>query len=258
MSERDGYESGVPCWVDTMQPDPEAATAFYGGVFGWDFEGPADMPGGGSYYVARLRGRDVAGIGSQPPGAPTGWNPYMWVESADEAAGKARAAGGAVVAEPFDAPPAGRMAVLADPAGAAFCVWEPGARRGAQVVNEPGAWSMSVLHARDPGTSARFYGDVFGWTTEAFGPFTMFRQPGYVGGEPEQPVSREVIATMAPSEETTAWGADFWVHDVDAAAAKATELGGAVVSPPAANPVGRSAVLADPSGTTFSVSRVVP
>ncbi|MGZ4179382.1 MAG: VOC family protein [Solirubrobacteraceae bacterium] len=74
--------------------------------------------------MARIRGRDVAGISSLPPGAPAmpGWTTYVAVQSADAAADRARAAGGTVVVEPFDAPPAGRMAVLSDLGGAVFCV----------------------------------------------------------------------------------------------------------------------------------------
>jgi uncharacterized protein len=263
MSERDAYEPGVPAWVDTLQPDVQAAMDFYAGVFGWEYEGPGRMPGDppGEYFVARLRGRDVAGIGTQPAAgavAMPSWNTYISVASADEAAAKATAAGGAVLLEPFDAEPAGRMAVLADPVGAAFGVWQPGARHGAQLVNEPRAWAMSDLRTPDPDRAAAFYGDMFGWTTESFGPITMFRLPGYVGGEPEQPVSREVIAAMSPAEGTPHWRPDFWIDDVDVAAKTAEELGGSVVSPPEAGPVGKSAVLADPSGVVFSVSRVVP
>jgi uncharacterized protein len=259
MSERDGYEPGVPCWVDTLQSEPQAAMAFYAGVFGWEFAAPGDMPGEGQYFVARLRGRDVAGIGAQPAGAPAApsWVTYVQVESAEAAAAAARSADGSVLVEPFDAPPAGRMAVLADPSGAVFCVWEPGERRGAQVVNEPGAWAMSLLNTPDPERAAAFYGALFGWTTESFGPFTMFRLPGYVGGEPEQPVSREVIATMAPAADGPAhWSAKFWVHDADAAVAKVAELGGRAVEPPSDSPGFRNAVLADPSGVTFAISQL--
>src|SRR4051794_19835044 len=146
MSERDGFQPGVPSWVDLLGPDPRQLTQFYGATFGWDFDGPGPMPGGGEYHVARLRGRDVAGVGSQPPGAPpAAWTTYVEVESADAAARAAEAAGGSVLAAPFDAPPAGRIAVVADPGGAALGVWEPHQRRGAQLVNEPGAWAMSAL-----------------------------------------------------------------------------------------------------------------
>jgi uncharacterized protein len=259
MSERDIYPPGVPCWVDTLQDDPEAAAGFYAGVFGWEFPPPGSMPGDppGRYYVARVRGRDVAGVGSRPPDAPPGaaWSTYVSVASADEAAAAASAAGGSVLAGPFDAPPAGRTAVLADPAGAVFGVWEPGDRQGAQLVNEPGAWSMSLLSTPDPDGAGAFYGSLFGWTTESFGDFTMFRLPGYVGGEPEQPVSREVIAVMGRADDGAAgWMPDFWVESCDDAAASAARLGGAVIMAPVDDPISRSAVLADPTGATFSAT----
>jgi len=263
MSQRDTYEPGVPCWVDTLQPDPEAAIAFYAGVFGWEPTGPGEMPGdpSGRYFVAQLRGRDVAGIGSlaaEGPALPSSWNMYVCVESADAAMQKACDAGGAVLVEPFDAPPAGRMAILADPTGAPLCVWQPGVRQGAQLVNEAGAWAMSQLRTPDPERAAAFFGTVFGWTTEAFGPFTMFRLPGYVGGEPQQPVSGEVVATMAAAQgsESPRWTADFWVADVDAVAQSAERLGGSTIAPPFENPVGQTAVLADPTGVSFTVSSV--
>jgi predicted enzyme related to lactoylglutathione lyase len=263
MSQRDGYQHGVPCWVDTLQPDPDAAIAFYAGVFGWEFGTPGEMPGDppGKYYVAQVRGRDVAGVGSQPADAqplPPSWNMYVRVDSADEAAARAQSAGGTVLVEPFDAPPAGRMAVLADPTGAPVCVWQPGVRQGAQLVNEARAWSMSQLSTPDPERAAAFYAAVFGWTTEAFGPFTLFRLPGYVGGKPQQPVSREVVAAMAAAEagESPRWSADFWVADVDAVVASAERLGGSTIAPPIDSPTGKTAVLADRAGVSFSVSSV--
>jgi uncharacterized protein len=124
MPERDGYIPGVPCWVDTSQPHPEAAIDFYSGLFGWEFENvlPPDSPG--KYFVARLRGGDVAAVGSIPEALPhvAMWNTYVWVDSADETAAKVRAAAGGVVMEPFDVTGAGRMAVFSDPEGAVFCV----------------------------------------------------------------------------------------------------------------------------------------
>src|SRR4051812_8738046 len=117
MSEQDRYIPGVPCWIDTTQPDPDAAAAFYGGLFGWELEDamPADAPG--KYFMARIGGGDVGAISSQTEGAPpvATWNTYVWVEDADETAAKVRAAGGTVLSEPFDVMDAGRMAVCADP-----------------------------------------------------------------------------------------------------------------------------------------------
>src|SRR4051794_2183833 len=112
MSAEDRYIPGVPCWIDTMQPDPEAAVAFYSGLFGWECENVMPPGSPGEYYIARIRGGDVAGIGSQYEGSPTAWNTYVWVEDADETAAKVRAAGGGVLMEPGDVEDSGRTAVF--------------------------------------------------------------------------------------------------------------------------------------------------
>jgi uncharacterized protein len=245
MSERNGFQHGVPCWVDTWQD--EAPAAFYSGLFGWEAQV------GDAYTLFTHRGLDVAGAGASA-GATPAWTTYVWVDDADAVAEQVVAAGGRLVAEPFDSLDGGRMAIAADPAGASFGVWQPGEHRGARVVNEPGAWSMSALSTTDPDGAKAFYGSVFGWTTSDFGGWWMFHLAGFVGGEPQQPVARDVVAVMVSGEQA-AWNLDFWVDDVDAAATRAEELGGAVLSPPADDPVGRSAVLADPAGAVFGVSR---
>jgi uncharacterized protein len=248
MSERNGYEPGVPCWVDTWREDVDAAIGFYTELFGWE-------AARGDYSMFRRRGRDVAGIGAGA-GSPPAWTTYVWVDDADETAAQVRAAGGSLIREPFDSLDGGRVAIVADPAGAALGVWELGEHRGAEVVNEPGAWAMSLLSTPDTEGAVAFYGAVFGWQTEGFGGATMWRLPGYVGGEPQQPVPRDVVAVMVPGDRP-AWTPDFWVPDTDAAAAKAERLGGTVVAPPADAGPGRTAVLADLQGAVFSVSKVV-
>ena len=252
MSERETYPAGVPCWVDTLQADPAAARAFYERVLGWRFTGDDD------YAVARLGGADVAGVGARPRDMPaTTWLTHVRVDDADAAARRARALGASVVVEPLDASPAGCLAAIADPAGAVLCLWQAETREGAERVNEPGAWSMSALQTPDPEAAVRFYGDLFGWETEAFGPATMFRLPGFVGGEPEQPVPRDVVAVMMEGE-AAAWGVDFWIADLEAAVAAAEAAGGRVVVPPHDQPPAfRSAVLADPEGATFSLSQLL-
>src|SRR4051812_42366245 len=193
MSERDGYAPGVPCWVDTWQDDADAAASFYSGVFGWD-------AARGEYSLFQLRGRDGAGLGSPLRSEPA-WTTYVWVDSADPTAAKARAAGGTIVAEPFDSLDGGRMAVIADPGGAVVAVWELGEHRGAQLVNEPGAWAMSMLSTPDTETAAAFYGEVFGWSTDSFEDFTMFRLEGYGGGGTNPAGPRGGVAGTAPAAE---------------------------------------------------------
>ena len=279
MPVRDGYIAGVPCWIDTSQPDPDAAAEFYAGLFGWDLEDvmPAGSPG--RYLPARLPGGDVAAVSSQPQGAPpqATWNTYVWVDSADETAAKVLAAGGQVISEPFDVMDAGRMAVCADREGAVFCLWQARRHRGAQVVNEHGSLNFNGLATRDPDGAAAFYGAVFGWERLDLGPGgAMWRLPGYAeflersdpglrermaeSGAPEG--FEDVVATMSPLDDQPGaaphWGVTFAVDDADAAAETAQRLGGRVVVAPFDAPWVRMTVLTDPAGATFVASRYVP
>ena len=279
MLERDGYLPGVPCWVDTSQPDPEAAVAFYSGLFGWDFEDVMPPGSAGKYLIARLRGGDVAAVGSQPEGGPpmAVWNTYVWVESADEATSKVKDAGGRVVTEPFDVMDAGRMAVCTDPEGAAFCVWQAKEHKGARIVNEPGSLNFNGLNTRDTEGAKSFYGSVFGWGTLDLGGAEMWRLPGYGDFlEQSSPGLRKGMAEMgAPEgfEDVVAalnpiaadqpdvhahWSVTFAVDDADATADRAAELGGQVVVPPFDAPWVRMTVITDPQGATFTASKFVP
>jgi uncharacterized protein len=267
MSQRDSYPAGVPCWVDTLQPNPETAMHFYAELFGWEFDGPGPMTGG-AYYVARLRGRDVVGLGSLPPeSSAVGWNTVIAVTNLESAAAAVSDAGGDLLLEATDAARAGRMAVARDPLGASFCLWEAQEQRGAQLVNEPSAWAMSTLQTPDAEKAMAFYAQVFGWRAETFEldramHVTLLRLPGYVGGEPEQPVPRDVVAVMVELEhgsgEPSRWSVDFWIEDAVAAAAVASELGGQVLVTPHEIPGFRRAILADPAGAAFSVSELRP
>jgi predicted enzyme related to lactoylglutathione lyase len=268
MSERDGFEPGVPAWVDTWQPDADAAVSFYTQLFGWEAEDT--MPDGveGAHYMCRLRGRDVAAVASRPEAAPdvTAWTTYVWVDDVDATVARATEAGGSILVEPFDALDGGRIAVIADPAGAAIGAWQPRAHKGAQLVNEPSAYAMSGLVTNDPEGAKRFYPEVFGWGMQSFGmggaEVTMWTVPGYVGGEPQQPVPRDVVATMMPPSANGEgppphWGVDFWIADVDQAAAKIPELGGQVLAEPydVPNTGLRQGAFMDPQGATFSLTQ---
>ena len=279
MSERDGYIPGVPCWADTSQPDPQAVLPFYSGLFGWEFEDAMPQGAGGHYFIGHIRGGDVAAVGSIPDGAPQipMWNTYIWVESADATADRARDAGGTIVMDAFDVMDAGRMAVIADTDGAVFCAWEARNHKGSRVVNEHGAVNFNNLATRDPDAAARFYGAVFGWTTLQLPSGTFWTLPGYGDylerlspglrdgmkqmGAPEGFI--DVVAVLNPIAEgdsatSPAWNITFAVDDALATIKAATDLGGAVIAGPVEAPWTRYAVIKDPQGAMFIASQFVP
>jgi predicted enzyme related to lactoylglutathione lyase len=265
--------------VDTSQPDPEAAVDFYRGLFGWEFEDVMPPGSEGKYFMARLRGRNVAAVGSIPDGAPpmAMWNTYIWVDSADDTTAKVRGAGGGVLMEPFDVMDAGRMAVVTDREGAALSVWQARRNRGAQIVNEPGSLNFNGLATRDVEAAKSFYGSVFGWSTlDVGGGAVMWTLPGYgdhlersnpdlrkqlaeTGGPPG---FEDVVASINPlpddQPDTPAhWSVTFAVEDADAAAARATELGGTLVVPPLDAPWVRMTIIDDPQGARLVASQFV-
>jgi uncharacterized protein len=279
MPDRDGYIPGVPCWVDTYQADPDAAAAFYGGLFGWDLEDTMPPGSPGKYFMARLRGGDVAAIGSPPEGAPPmpAWNTYVCVASADDTAAKVREAGGRVLAEPFDVFDAGRMATFADPEGAVFSIWQPGQMKGSQIVNEPGSVNFNGLHTRDVEAAKRFYGSVFGWGTLAIDGAELWTLPGYgdhleerdpglrarVAELGAEPGFEDVVAAVNPIGDDQAdvpahWSVTFSTDDADVLAARAEELGGRVLISPMDVPWSRMTMIADPQGGTFIATQFVP
>ncbi len=200
----------------------------------------------------------MAGITSLMAEAPTGpaWNTYVAVASADEAAERARDAGGSVVMDPFDVGEAGRMAVLADREGAVICVWQAGASIGSERVNEHGSVNFNSLHTKDRESAAAFYGALFGWDADPMDPSGegpwMFRLPGYGDHlERDNPGSQAEVAELGAPDgfsdtvallvpigedpeqgEVPHWGVTFAVDDADAAAETAASLGATVVVPP--------------------------
>jgi predicted enzyme related to lactoylglutathione lyase len=248
------YDNGVPSWVDLGSPDPDAAAAFYQGLFGWEYqEGP---PEAGGYRLATLRGRAVAGLGpAQNPGPPV-WATYVSVDDAKDAMAKVADGGGTVVVEPFDVMGQGHMGVFQDPQGAFLSVWQPGEMAGAGIVNEPGTYSWSELLTTNVDAAKSFYNKVFGWGADTAGEGPSAYTEWKIG-------DRSVGGMMAkpaemPAEVPPHWAVYFTVEDADAAAAKATGLGGSLIMPPMDIQPGRFAVLADPTGAAFNVIALKP
>jgi predicted enzyme related to lactoylglutathione lyase len=267
------YPQGVPCWIDTQQPDVEAAASFYGGLFGWTFENamPPGVPR--RYLIAKLHGDDVCAIAGPGEGVPT-WRTYIAVDNADGAVEGLVSAGATVTSEPADHGDDGRAAVLTDPEGIEFRIWQAKHRLGAQVVNEPGAWNFSDIHASDPKAAVAFYEQAFGWQAHDLGFATMIRQPGY-GDHLEATVDPDIrkrqsgagvsvgfedaIAWIAPTpaDEAPHWHVSFAVADRDQTVAEATKLGAHVLREDATQWT-RTALIRDPQGAEFTVSQFTP
>jgi len=249
--EKDSYEHGVPSWVDLGAPDPAKAAEFYGALFGWETqEGP---PEAGGYRMASLKGRPVAGLGTQQnPGAPY-WATYISVDDAAALVAKVTANGGSTLVAPMDVMGFGHMAVLTDPQGAVFSIWQPGTHKGAGLANEPGTFSWCELVTTDVAAAMAFYTAVFGWEAETHG------EAGSPGAYTEWKVAgRSVAGMMAkppnlPPDAGPFWSVYFSVADADAAVARVTELGGRLMMGPRDIEPGRFAVVADPAGAVFSV-----
>jgi predicted enzyme related to lactoylglutathione lyase len=234
------------------EPDPQQAADFYGALFGWD--APPGPEEAGGYRVAMVGDAAVAGIGSQQNPGPPVWATYVAVESADATAETVTAMGGQVLLPPMDVLTAGRMAVFLDPVGAVFSVWQPNEHPGAELVNEPGAWSWCELVTTDVPASKAFYGAVFGWGSETHGDgpgaYTEWKVAGRsVGGMMEKP-------PMMPAEVPPHWAVYFSVADTEDAVARVQELGGSVVMPPMDVEPGRFAVVSDPAGAVFNVIKL--
>jgi predicted enzyme related to lactoylglutathione lyase len=244
----ESYEPGTPSWVDLGTPDVDGAIAFYGSLFGWEIpEGP---PEAGGYRIAHVRGLPVAGVGPQMNAGPPAWATYVDTVDADATAKAVTEAGGTVFVEPFDVMDVGRMAVFADPTGAAISAWQPGVHPGAALVNEPGSFCWNELTTRDADAVIPFYEAAFGWDAKTQTdpmPYTEFQ----VGG-------RTVAGMMPPDDGAPAdmpphWLVYFAVNDCDESVATVKRLGGTTVVPATEAPPGRFAVVTDPAGAAFGI-----
>jgi predicted enzyme related to lactoylglutathione lyase len=250
MSEVDRHPPGAFCWVELGTTDQNAAKDFYGKLFGWNAD---DVPMGpsGEYTMWKLKGRDVAAgyqlDPEQMPGVPPHWMVYVATSDADASARRAAELGGTVVKGPFDVAEHGRMAVLKDPTGAMFCVWQGKGNPGLGVVNEPGAFCWGQVNTTDTAKDQAFYTALFGWQAKASPEYTEWHLGGApIGGMMPMPAESH----GAPPH----WLAYFAVADCDASAAKAVTLGARTYVPPSDIPgTGRFAVLADPQGAVFAI-----
>lgn len=259
MQEVPQHTPGTFCWVEIGTTNADAAKNFYRELFGWDYEDGEAGPGM-IYTMISLNGKAVGGLyqlNSEmlSAGVPPHWLNYVAVANTDEAAAQAAAAGGSVMKGPFDVATAGRMAIIQDPTGAVFALWQPKDMPGSGISHDFGTCCWQELGTTDTQKAKDFYTTLFGWATESFPgsmEYTIFKKSNEgVGGMYE--ITPE-MGSIPPH-----WLTYFAVADCDATVQKATELGGSVVKTAEDIPgVGRFAILRDPASAVFAILKPIP
>jgi uncharacterized protein len=247
VGERTGYAPGTFCWADLATRDAEGAKAFYTELLGWE---PEDVPvgDGGTYTMLRVDGKSVCALYEPQAEAPPAWLSYVSVEDADTTAGKAIELGAAAISDPFDILTIGRMAVLRDPQGAVFAIWQARDSFGAELVNDPGAMCLNQLNVADREAALDFYPGLFGWRIEQ-----AVEEPPYWGIYNGEHLNGGMMDLPPGGEAPAHWLVYFTTSDIDGAARRIGELGGQVVVPPMPIPSGRILVARDPQGAVFAL-----
>jgi len=210
----------------------------------------------GNYVIFRLDGQDTGGSYGLTPqmkaeGVPPHWMLYMAAASADDTSAKAAANGAKVIVAPFDVNDFGRMAVLQDPTGAMFSIWQAKLNKGIGIAGVPGSLCWADLSTPDQAAASSFYHKVFGWKIEAGEHDTS----GYLHIQNgEQMIGGIPPAAHRNPHAPPHWLLYFLVESCDASAAKAKELGAKLhLEPMTMEGVGRMAVVADPQGAVFAL-----
>lgn len=243
---------GVPSWVDLASPDTQASSRFYQDVFGWT-AGEAD-PEFGGYFMFSKDGKEVAGIGPQQmEGQPPAWTTYVSVDDADVIAEKVKAGGGQVYFGPMDVGNSGRMAVFADPTGAAFGVWQAKDFPGAAMFNVAGAVAWNEVGTPEIDRASSFYQDLFGWTAEVQGEGSDAYTTFSAGG---RPIAGGHSMAAAPAGTPPHWLTYFGVADLAAAEEKIKAGGGQIRMGPTDTPFGKMDIVSDPHGAVFAAIEI--
>jgi len=254
------HATGTFSWPELGTTDQDGAKKFYSGLFGWTIK---DTPMGPSevYTIFQKNGNDVGALytlRAEQKGVPPHWGAYVTVDDADASAAKAKQLGGTVVMEPFDVMEHGRMAVIKDPTGAVFCVWQAKQHIGASVLNEPNAMCWTELVTPDPAKAKEFYTKLIGWTTSEMpmkdgGVYTLFNRADGVGAGGLMKTPEMMKGAPA------VWMTYFAVEDIQAAVAKIQQLGGKIAVPPQMIPdVGTFTVAQDPQNAVFCLLQPLP
>ena len=252
MADLDKAAIGTVAWVDLQTPDLDKARRFYGELLGWSFIG-GDDPNAANYTTAQIRGRKVAGL-AKPPAqtkSPSAWTVYFATDNADDLVRRAKDEGGTVLMPTMDVMEHGRMALLSDPTGAVFGIWQAKLHHGAEVIDEPGAMTWHEVYSHDVSKAREFYARLFGLEQKRLEStdieyWTLHKGDKTVGG------LMQMTAAM-PKDVPSHWNTYFAVADADASAKRVTSLGGKVMQPPFDTPYGRMSAVIDPLGASFCI-----
>jgi len=258
MQEVPEYKAGTFCWVELGTNDGEAAKKFYTELFGWSFtENPVGP--GMVYTMLKRDGKDVGGLYQMPSemtsqGIPPHWLSYVSVASADESAAKAKELGATLMKEPFDVMTVGRMAVVQDPTGAVFALWQAGTHKGSGIVNVPNSFCWNELVTPDTEKAGNFYAGLFGWgkNVQQMGPMTY---TSFMNGD--RPAGGMYTPGPEMGNVPPHWLVYFAVDDTDAKLKQAGELDGKTIAPAMDIPgTGRFAIVQDPQGAVFGIIKL--
>lgn len=253
MANLQAQKPGSFCWIELGTTDQHAAKDFYQKLFGWSSD---DMPMGPNdfYTMFKLNGRDVGAAYTLRPdqqqrGVPVHWMLYIACEDVNASTKRAADLGGAVLMGPMDVFTAGRMAVLEDPTGGVFCLWQAKEHSGIVAHNEEGTLCWADLLTKDRDAAAEFYSKLFGWTIEKedekqHNYYHIKNGEDYIGGMP------------APNQQlpgtTTHWSIYFQTANCEARTSHALQLGARTLAANVKHEnVGELSIVQDPQGATF-------
>ncbi len=252
-------------WYELLTSDADAAGDFYGKVVGWTST-RSEMPdidyrllssGDGSNTKDGVGGYMTITPDMAAGGARPGWVGYVYVDDVDASVAQLTAAGGSVLMPAMDLDGVGRMAMVADPQGAAFYISKGAVDETsysfAALEPKVGHCAWNELASADPDAAKAFYGALFGWEKHDemdMGPLGKYE---FLGASGKRHMVGAVMPLM-PGMPVSMWSYYFRVANIDAALATITSNGGQILQAPTEIPGGEFSLMAmDPQGAAFGL-----
>ena len=240
-------------WAELFTNDIAKARAFYGDVFGWQFEtrGTSDKP----YVLIRNEESPLAGMIRHPATDEdvllSRWVGLLSVDDVDATTDSIREAGGSVLLETVTLRGRGQVALVADPEGARFGLLAAESGDPPDAMPEPGRWLWHELWANSASSAADFYRQTIGYSIKPTGRARgKIEQHLVSGGFP-----RAGIIEYGASGLPSAWLHYIRVTDVHKAVERVKKAGGSVlIAPTREFRKGRAAVIVDPMGAPLGIA----